>query len=121
MYEMEYYSGIIRLIPRRVNETVEGLCKEIMSSNGYNELPHYCHSWIEYLRCMSDKIIYSNGELYEILNKDFIGTKDTLLSLEKIKNDTYKFEILYNAHFCGFKTMLKRMLDMSELNKSKIC
>lgn len=85
MCEMKHYLGIIRLIPRRVNETVEDLCKEIMNSNGYNELPYYCHSWIAYLSQMSNRIIYSKGELYEILKKDFIGTNDALLNWKKLK------------------------------------
>lgn len=103
MSEMVHYSGTMRLVLKKGNETLEDLCKRIMNLHGYSTLSIYMNSWEEYLHDeMYEKNVVVDGELYEILNRESFECDDNVFSATDIGNGKYKFEVMYYNGGCSF-------------------
>lgn len=112
MSEMVHYSGTMRLVRKKRNETLEDLCKRIMNLHGYSTLSIYVNSWEEYLRDeMYEKIVVVDGELYEILNREKLGFDDNVFSVSDIGNGKYEFEVMYYNGGCSFNEAIETAMD----------
>ena len=118
MSEMVHYTGKLQLIEKYPNETLDELCKRILSENNYSELNEYCDSWVEML-CdeLYGKYIIANENVYKVIEKNYNDIDSDIFNAHDNNDGTIDYEVLYYNGGCSFDEAIEYAIDNM---KSKI-
>lgn len=108
MSETVHYKGILTIVERLENESLEGQCKRLLDNA---ELLDYYDSYQEMIaNDYYEKYFVYNNVLYSIDKKD-IDPDDDLFVASKINDKNIKFEVRYYNGGCCLEEALEVALE----------
>ncbi|MBT2759920.1 hypothetical protein [Paenibacillus sp. ISL-20] len=99
MSETVHYRGILKMIERYNNETLEDQCKRLLDDK---ELPSYCDSYEEFFLDENfDKAVIIDGMIY-LAEKEAVDSDSDIFKVKKINDNEIEFEVRYYNGGCSF-------------------
>lgn len=112
MSEMVHYIGKLQLVEKYPNETLDELCKRVLSGYNYIKLNSCYDSWVEML-CdeLYGRYVIADENVYKVIEKNYKDMNEDIFNAHDNKDGTIDYEVLYYNGGCSFDEAIEYAID----------